>query len=173
MRNLYALTDSLRVGSDHYRLEYPIYHFHRDIIRPSEEAGALLTRFATTVLMISALSTVLTAQRDPVLKQIDLPHRYYYREMYLPQLTTGPNSAAWTSDSRSLVYSMAGTLWRQAVDSDRAEQLTADAGYDYQPDCSPDDHWIVYVSYQHDAMELRVFDLEKRQSHQLTSGGAV
>jgi len=24
------------------------------------------------------------------LKQIDLPHPYYYREMYLPQLTTGP-----------------------------------------------------------------------------------
>jgi TolB protein len=59
-----------------------------------------------TILILTALP--LTAQRDPVLKQIDLPHRYYYREMYLPQLTTGPNSAAWTSDSSSLVYSMSG-----------------------------------------------------------------
>jgi Tol biopolymer transport system component len=115
----------------------------------------------------------LTAQRDPVLKQIDLPHRYYYREMYLPQLTTGPNSAAWSSDSRSLVYSMSGTLWRQAVDSVTAEQLTAGPGYDYQPDCSPDGRWIVYVNYRQDALELWVFDLEKRQSHQLTSGSAV
>ena len=24
------------------------------------------------------------AQREPVLKQIDLPHPYYFREMYLP-----------------------------------------------------------------------------------------
>ena len=29
------------------------------------------------------------AARDPVLKQIQLPHNYYYREIYLPQLTTG------------------------------------------------------------------------------------
>ncbi len=78
------------------------------------------------ILLLTALP--LTAQRDPVLKQVDLPHRYYYREMYLPQLTTGPNSAAWSSDSRSLVYSMAGTLWRQALDSGTAEQLTAGPG---------------------------------------------
>ena len=31
-----------------------------------------------------------SAQREPVLKQIDVPHPYYFREMYLPQLTTGP-----------------------------------------------------------------------------------
>ena len=123
------------------------------------------------MLILTALP--LAAQRDPVLKQVDLPHRYYYREMYLPQLTTGPNSAAWSSDSRSLVYSMFGTLWRQDLDSSTAEQLTAGPGYDYQPDCSPDGRWITYVTYRQDAVELWVFDLEKRQSHQLTSGGAV
>jgi TolB protein len=124
-----------------------------------------------TLLILSALPLI--AQRDPVLGQIDLPHRYYYREMYLPQLTTGPNAAAWTADSRSLVYSMAGTLWRQAVDSGTAEQLTAGPGYDYQPDCSPDGRWVAYVNYRKDALELRIFDLEKRQSHPLTTGGAV
>jgi TolB protein len=130
------------------------------------DRAALLTIFLFTVLR-------LTAQRDPVLKQVDLPHRYYYREMYLPQLTTGPNSAAWSTDSRSLVYSMAGTLWRQAVGSRMAEQLTAGPGYDYQPDCSPDGRWVAYVNYRQDALELWVLDLEKRQSHQLTFGGAV
>ena len=113
------------------------------------------------------------AQRDPVLKQIDLPHRYYYREMYLPQLTTGPSSAAWSFDSRSLIYSMAGTLWRQALNSSTAEQLTAGPGYDYQPDCSPDGRWIVYATYDHDAIELWVLDLQTKRSHQLTLGGAV
>lgn len=124
-----------------------------------------------TVLMVTALPLI--AQRDPVLKQIDLPHRYYYREMYLPELTTGPNSAAWSPDSHSLIYSMAGTLWRQAVDSSAAEQITAGPGYDYQPDCSPDGRWVAYVNYRRDAMELWVYDFETRQSHQLTSGGAV
>src|SRR6185369_15319117 len=112
-------------------------------------------------------------QRDPVLQQVDVPHRYYYREMYLPQLTSGPSAAAWTPDSRALVYSMAGSLWRQRLDSTTAEQLTAGPGYDYQPDCSPDGRWIAYVKYRQDALELWVFDLEKKESHQLTSGGAV
>ena len=30
------------------------------------------------------------AEREPVLKQIQVPHSYYYREMYLPQVTSGP-----------------------------------------------------------------------------------
>jgi TolB protein len=34
------------------------------------------------------------AQRQTVLKQIALPHNYYFREMYLPQLTSGPSSVA-------------------------------------------------------------------------------
>ena len=69
---------------------------------------------------------------------IDLPHSYYYREMFLPQLTAGPSSLAWSPDSRELVYSMAGSLWRQKVDSTEALQLTDVRGYDYQPDWSPD-----------------------------------
>jgi Tol biopolymer transport system component len=130
--------------------------------------------FRPGLLILMMLTTLpLTAQRDPVLKQIDLPHRYYYREMYLPQLTTGPNAAAWSSDSRSLVYSMSGNLWQQALNSEVAQQLTGGPGYDYQPDCSPDGRWVAYVSYRQDALELWVFDLEKKQSHQLTFDGAV
>jgi len=134
----------------------------------------IVRRDRASLLIILILTVLpLIAQRDPVLKQIDLPHRYYYREMYLPQLTTGPNAVAWSPDSRSLVYSMAGTLWRQPVDSEKAEQLTAGPGYDYQPDCSLDGRWVAYVKYQKDALELWVYDLQSRQSHQLTSGGAV
>ena len=77
-------------------------------------------------------------QREPVLKQIDLPHYYYFREMYLPQLTSGPSSVAFSPDGESLVYSMAGSLWRQEIGSDRAVELTHGPGYDYQPDWSPD-----------------------------------
>ena len=113
------------------------------------------------------------AQREPVLKQIDLPHSYYYREMYLPQLTTGPSGAAWSPDSKSLIYSMAGSLWRQQVGSTRAEQLTAGPGYDHQPDWSADGRWIVFSRYDHDAVELWALDLQEGSTRQLTSGGAV
>jgi TolB protein len=112
-------------------------------------------------------------QREQVLKQINLPHPYYYRELYVPQLTTGPSSAAWTPDSRALVYSMAGTLWRQRLDSNEAEQLTDGPGYDYQPDCEPGGRWVVYDRYDKDAIELWAMNLESRQERQLTSSGAV
>ena len=114
-----------------------------------------------------------TAQREHVLKQINEPHAYYFREMYLPQLTTGPNSVAWSPDSKSLVYSMAGSLWLQKADSEEAEQLTAGPGYDYQPDWSSDGRWIVYAKYDKSAIELWALDLESRQAHALTTDGAV
>ena len=136
-------------------------------------AANLQTRPVSVLTILTLTALLLAAQREPVLKQIDLPHRYYYREMYLPQLTTGPSSVAWSSDSHSLVYSMSGTLWQQAVDSGTAEQLTAGLGYDYQPDCSPNGRWVAYVSYRQDALELWVLDLEKRKSHHLTAGDAV
>ena len=133
----------------------------------------MTSRYPISLLIALATCLPLVAQREPVLKQIDLPHPYYYREMYLPQLTTGPSSVAWLPDSRTLVYSMAGSLWKQKLDSFEAEQLTAGPGYDYQPDCSSDGRWIVYSSYANDAIELWALNLETRQSRQLTSGGAV
>jgi TolB protein len=128
------------------------------------------------LLFLTALAAaVLTvcAQRKPVLPQIDLPHPYYFREMYLPQLTSGPSSVAWSPDSKEVVYSMAGSLWRQKIDSKEAQQITDGPGYDYQPDWSPDGKNVVYVSYQKDAMELWLLDLGSGKSQQLTSGGAV
>ena len=52
------------------------------------------------ILLLAGLAAAALshAERLPVLQQIDLPHPYYYREMYLPQLTSGPSSLAWSPD---------------------------------------------------------------------------
>jgi hypothetical protein len=68
---------------------------------------------------------------------------------------------------------MAGSLWRQDVNSTIAEQLTAGPGYDYQPDWSADGRWITFSRYNHDAMELWLLDLHDGRTRQLTSGSAV
>ena len=127
------------------------------------------------IVLLFVVGSVLgcLAQREAVLKQIDLPHSYYYREMYLPQLTTGPSAAAWSPDSRSLVYSMAGSLWRQELGSTKAEQLTAGSGYDYHPDWAPDQRWVVFARYEHDAIELWSLDMRDGRTRKMTSGGAV
>jgi TolB protein len=135
--------------------------------------GVLNKRHIVALLASVVATFSCLAQREPVLKQIDVPHPYYFREMYLPQLTTGPSAAAWSHDSKSLIYSMAGWLWRQNLESAEAEQLTSSAGYDYQPDCSPDGRWVIYSSYVNDAVELWELDLGDNKAHQLTSAGAV
>ena len=132
----------------------------------------MLTRNRLIVILVLISSLPLIAQREPVLKQIDLPHPYYFREMYLPQLTTGPSSVAWMPDSRTVIYSMAGSLWQQRPGS-AAEELTAGSGYDYQPDCSADGRWVLYASYAKDAVELWALNVDTKQSRQLTQGGAV
>ena len=125
------------------------------------------------LLIACACAVSATCQRRPVLPQIDLPHPYYYRELYLPQLTSGPSSLSWAPDSKELVYSMAGSLWRQKLDSKEAVQLTDGPGYDYQPDWSPDGKSVIYTSYQKDAMELWLLDLASKKTTQLTTGGTV
>jgi TolB protein len=123
--------------------------------------------------VVLSVSTLSVAQREPVSKQINVPHPYYFREMYLPQLTSGPSSVAWAPDSQSVVYSMAGSLWIQKIGSSVADQLTAGPGYDYQPDWSPDGRWIVYAKYDKSAVELWAIDLQTKHSQSLTDGGAV
>jgi Tol biopolymer transport system component len=135
--------------------------------------GHLSFKKLVPLCAVVLLAAAAFAARQPVLKQIALPHPYYYREMYLPQLTTGPSSVAWSPDSQEVVYSMAGSLWRQRLDSDTAEQLTAGPGYDYQPDWSRDGRWIVYANYNHNAIELRALDLRSGRSQPLTAGGNV
>jgi hypothetical protein len=114
------------------------------------------------------------AEREPVLKQVDLPHSYYWRELYLPQLTTGPSGADWMPDGKTLIYSMGGSLWRQAIGSDEAVELTHPrAAYDYQPDISSDGKTVVYSSSNGDGIELWRLDLATGGERQLTYGAAV
>lgn len=134
----------------------------------SKALAAAVTAFVT---MLTGLTAAAPA-RVPVLGQIALPHNYYFRELYLPQLTTGPSSVAWSADGEAVVYSMFGSLWKQRIDSSAAEQLT-DGDGDYQPHCSPDGRSVVFVRYDGRSLELMLLDLNTRDVHPLTANGAV
>jgi len=126
-----------------------------------------------SLLAISAAFFALASIREPVLKQIQLPHSYYWREMYIPQLTSGPSSGAWSPDGASVVYSMKGSLWRQVLGSEEAVELTHGPGYDYQPDWSPDGRAIVFVRHDRDAIHLMRLDLATGREQALTQGDGV
>jgi TolB protein len=129
---------------------------------------------ALAVVALLGLAGAAEAGREPVLKQVDLPHSYYWRELYIPQLTTGPSSVSFTPDGSALIYSMAGSLWRQAIGFDEAIELTHPrAAYDYQPDVAADGGSVVFDRYNGDAIELWRLDLRTGVEQQLTSGHAV
>lgn len=129
----------------------------------------------TLVLSLGLLLAVqpLLAQREPVLRQIKVPHSYYYREMYLPQLTSGPSAVTWSPDGSELIYSMQGSLWRQKIGSKEAHQLTTGPGYAYQPDWSPDGRFVAFAHYDKDAIELRLLELSSGRTRQLVADGSV
>lgn len=124
-------------------------------------------------LALALLPACLDAQRAGVLKQVDLPHAYYWREMYVPQVTSGPSSATWSPDGAELIFSMQGSLWRQRLESQVATQLTSGPFYDYQPDWSPDGKSVVFARYAHDAIELELLDLASGSVTPLTHNDAA
>lgn len=130
---------------------------------------------AALVLLVdsSGSAQVRPPQREGVLKQVRVPHPYYWREMYVPQVTSGPSAVTWSPDGTEVIYSMQGALWRQRVDGDDARQLTAGPGYAYQPDWSPDGRRVVYASYGGDTVDLLLLDLASGYSAPLVRNAHV
>jgi TolB protein len=141
-------------------------------MRPADSLtgrGLLALALAAAGTLPALAATV----REPVLKQIRVPHHYYYREMYLPQATSGPSSADWSPDGTELVLSMQGSLWIHKIGSGETRMITNGPGYDYQPDWSPDGKRIVYASYRDDQVDLWVYDLASGESQPFARDGAV
>ena len=133
-----------------------------------------LGRWLVAAVLIAAPLLPAQAAREAVLKQVDLPHSYYWRELYLPQLTSGPSSLSFTPDGRDLVYSMGGSLWRQRIGETTAVELThARGAHDFQPDVASDGRTVVFTRYDGRAMELWRLDLQTGREQALTNAGAV
>src|SRR5262249_14768053 len=79
---------------------------------------------AGAALLLGIAAMAAPAGRQKVLKQIRLPHHYYYREMYLPQATSGAASPVWSPDGKEIALSMEGSLWRLDPATGVARQLT-------------------------------------------------
>jgi len=134
----------------------------------------LVTPLITPSIFLSPLlAAEIETQRVPVLAQVSHPHRYYWREMYMPQLTSGPSAVSYSPGGDELIYSMQGSLWRQAITADTAYQLTAGPGYDYQPDWSPDGRKVIFTRQQNNALSLMLLDLDSGKVSALTKGDAI
>jgi TolB protein len=126
------------------------------------------------MFLLLVLCTPADAQRrETPLEHVKVPHAYYWREMYVPQVTSGPSSFTWSPNGREVIYSMQGSLWRQLVGTTVATQLTSGPTYDFQPDWSPDGRSVIYSAYDGKALALRLLDLPTGESRTLLDNGAV
>jgi hypothetical protein len=133
--------------------------------------GALALLAAPALFAAAAASG---AGREPVLSQVALPHNYYWRELYVPQLTTGPSSVAFMPSGEELVYAMEGSLWLQKIGRDRAAEITTPtAAYDHQPDVAPDGNSVVFTRYDGRGFELWRHEFETGVEQALTANGGV
>ncbi len=139
-------------------------------MRPRDHKTAAIILLTALGLLPGAAG----AAREPVLSQVKLPHNYYWRELYIPQPTTGPSSVAFMPSGDELIYSMDGSLWRQRIGSGDVFEIThADGAYDYQPDVAPDGASVVFSRYDGNAIELGRLDLASGKTQALTANGAV
>ncbi len=134
-------------------------------------------RYARALLALAPLfiaAAPAEAAREAVLSQVALPHNYYWRELYIPQLTTGPSSVAFLPSGDELVYAMEGSLWRQKIGTNEAREITHPPGaYDHQPDVTPDGKGVVFARYNGKGFELWRHDLANGTEHALTANGGV
>ena len=133
--------------------------------------GLLFGGFGWAVAVPVGLASA--QRRDTPLSQVKVPHSYYWREMYVPQVTTGPSALTWSPDGKEVVYSMQGTLWRQFLGAPVATQITSGPNYDFQPDWSPDGRSIVFSSYDGSSYSLMLLDLPTGERRTLVEDGAV
>ena len=94
--------------------------------------------------------------REPVLKQIKVPHRYYFREMYLPQLTSGPSSLAWSPrrDGDGLRHAGVAVAHGAGLRPRPADHRRARIPLPAR--LVADGRFVVFAAYDQDAVELRV-----------------
>jgi len=113
------------------------------------------------LLLLSPLPVL--AERKTLSAQIQLPHNYYYREMYLPQLTNGPSALIFSPDGKELglqhgwfalasnreVAYGTGDIWSVAVNApeDLKKIFSEETAWRAQPQVAPDGRRVLFSRY--------------------------
>ena len=97
----------------------------------------------------------------------------YLESMYLPSVTRGPWSPAWSPNGREIAFAMHGSLWKIDVEGGEAQQITTGPDYDSEPQWSPDGRRIVFTRDNGKTMELWLVDAGGGSPSQLTHSGAI
>ena len=91
----------------------------------------------------------------------------------LPPVSAGPMSPTWSPDGASLVFAMAGDLWRAELAGGPVRQITEGPWYHFEPAWSPDGRWIAASVETGDGLDLALVDASSGESRALVSNPGV
>ena len=128
------------------------------------------------ILWIATLPTNLASQepeRASALRYGSLYGNIRGEVHMLPPVSTGPMSPSWSPDGRSLVFAMAGDLWRADLDGGPVVQLTIGPWYHSEPSWSPDGRSIAMTVETGTGLDLAMLDLATGESRILVANPGV
>ncbi|MEX0964859.1 MAG: CehA/McbA family metallohydrolase [Pseudohongiellaceae bacterium] len=97
-------------------------------------------------------------------------HNFYFP----PSPSATPWAPDWAPDGEWIAVAMQGSIWKVDPDTGNAYELTYNEAYHSSPDWSPDGRWIIYTAdYDHQRIQLEIFNTETGESHKLTDDQAI
>jgi imidazolonepropionase-like amidohydrolase len=76
-------------------------------------------------------------------------------------------------DGQRLVFSALGYLWEQPIAGGEASRLTTGRAFEHSPAFAPDGKRLAYVHGEHGGREIKVLDLESRETRTIAAGSYV
>ena len=97
-------------------------------------------------------------------------HNFYFP----PSPSATPWAPDWSPDGEWIAVAMQGSIWKLDPDNGVSYELTYNEAYHSSPDWSPDGRWIIYTAdYNHQRIQLEIFDTETGTSAKLTDDQAI
>jgi TolB protein len=129
----------------------------------------------SVMLAFFLVGIVATAQSHPQTKTFEdaygvLPGGggIYMESLYLPPVTTGPWSPAWSPDGKSLAFAMQGSIWILPAGGGEAAQITSGSGYDSEPAWSHNGQQIAFTRDDGRSIHLWIVNADGSNAHQLS-----